>query len=479
MNQSGLDRRQVLSLALAAAALPASREALARKAQRTPMSLRYPLRLSANENPWGPGPQARAAIVAATDEGCRYGMDFQARLVEAVAAREKVDKSSIAIGSGSDVAKETGGIILVRSDVRDVDLGLIFGLGFPPSLNQEKEQAARSSLRELSDKLNSMPGVRAASFSAGAAPLQGEDDLYFWLDGQPKPANTSEMNMTLVYRVEPAYLAAMSIPLKQGRFFTAQDKEQTQPVAVIDEAFARQYFPNTDPIGKGIRLGDDDPALQIVGVVGHVKQWSLATEDQQSLQAQLYLPLRQLPGTPSRVSVVMRFEGEKAAAPSFDAVRRVVQTHHRENVVFGAQTLKEILAESLAAQRFAMILLEAFAAVALLLASIGLYGVISYLAGQRTHELGIRLALGAQRRDVLRLVLSDGMKPACGGVALGLIVALGLTRLLANLLYGVSATDPLTFAATAALLAAIALLACWLPARRATKVDPVVALRSE
>ncbi|HMY76670.1 MAG TPA: FtsX-like permease family protein, partial [Blastocatellia bacterium] len=149
------------------------------------------------------------------------------------------------------------------------------------------------------------------------------------------------------------------------------------------------------------------------------------------------------------------------------------------NVVFGAQTLKEILAESLAAQRFAMILLEAFAAVALLLASIGLYGVISYLAGQRTHELGIRLALGAQRRDVLRLVLSDGMKPACGGVALGLIVALGLTRLLANLLYGVSATDPLTFAATAALLAAIALLACWLPARRATKVDPVVALRSE
>ncbi|HMV82228.1 MAG TPA: ABC transporter permease [Blastocatellia bacterium] len=356
---------------------------------------------------------------------------------------------------------------------------LTFGLGFPPSLNQEKEQAARSSLRELSDKLNSMPGVRAASFSAGAAPLQGEDDLYFWLDGQPKPANTSEMNMTLVYRVEPAYLAAMSIPLKQGRFFTAQDKEQTQPVAVIDEAFARQYFPNTDPIGKGIRLGDDDPALQIVGVVGHVKQWSLATEDQQSLQAQLYLPLRQLPGTPSRVSVVMRFEGEKAAAPSFDAVRRVVQTHHRENVVFGAQTLKEILAESLAAQRFAMILLEAFAAVALLLASIGLYGVISYLAGQRTHELGIRLALGAQRRDVLRLVLSDGMKPACGGVALGLIVALGLTRLLANLLYGVSATDPLTFAATAALLAAIALLACWLPARRATKVDPVVALRSE
>jgi len=355
---------------------------------------------------------------------------------------------------------------------------LTFGLNFPPSMNTASPEAAHAIARDLSDRLNSMPGVKAASFSAGASPLQGEDDLWFWIEGEPKPESTSQMHMALVYQVEPAYLTAMGIPLKRGRFFTEQDDVRSQSVVVIDEVLARQYFPSVDPIGKRINLGGDRDPLQIIGVVGHVKQWGLdASDGRKSLQAQLYEPLRQFPGSPASLSVVVRAEG--AAPALWAALRRVVQSQNSENIISRAQTMNEVIAGTLAPQRFSMILLDAFAAVALLLASIGLYGVISYLVGQRTQEIGVRLALGAQRRDVARLVLSQGMKMALSGVALGLLAALGLTRLLAEMLYGVSATDPATFAVITLLLVMVALLASYLPARRATKVDPLVALRHD
>src|SRR5262249_55015249 len=174
--------------------------------------------------------------------------------------------------------------------------------------------AAHANARDLSDRLNSVPGVKAASFSAGAAPLQGEDDLWFWIEGEPKPESSSQMHMALVYRVEPGYLTAMGIPLKRGRFFTDQDETPSQSVVVIDEVASRQYFPNVDPIGKRINLGGDRNQLQIVGVVGHVKQWGLdASDAQQSLQAQLYEPLRQLPGSPDGLNVVVRAEGATPA----------------------------------------------------------------------------------------------------------------------------------------------------------------------
>jgi predicted permease len=353
---------------------------------------------------------------------------------------------------------------------------LSFGLSLSPSMKTASPDAVRASLRELSDQLSSTPGVRAVSFSAGAIPLAGEDDLFFWVEGQPKPASQSEMPMALVYRVEPGYLTAMGIPLKQGRFFTNQDDERSQPVVVIDEVFARKHFGATDPIGRRIHQEGQDPQ-QIIGVVGHVKQWSLDSDDSQSLQAQLYEPFRQVSTGWAGVGAVLRSEG--GTPVPFDSIRRVVQNHNKQNVISRPQTMNEVIAASLAQHRFSMILLDAFAVVALLLASLGLYGVISYLVGQRTHELGIRLALGAQRKDVLRLVLGHGMKMALGGVALGLIAALGLTRLLGKMLYGVSATDPLTFAVIALLLTAVALLASFVPARRATKVDPLVALRYE
>jgi predicted permease len=357
---------------------------------------------------------------------------------------------------------------------------LSFGLSFPPSMRAVSPEARRAALRDLSERLNSMPGVKAASFLTGASPMQGREGVFFWLDGQPKPASTSEMKQALVYRVEPGYLTAMGIPLKLGRFFTAQDETGTQPVVVIDEIFARQYFPNADPLGKRINLEDNRGPSEIVGVVGHVKQSGLDSDDRQSLRAQLYLPFRQF-GWSSEVGVVARVEGaaRTTATAHFEALRRVVQSQHSHNVIYEPQTMNEVIADSLSRRRFAMMLLNAFAVVALLLSSIGLYGVVSYLVGQSAHELGIRLALGAQRADVLLLVLSQGLKMALGGVALGLLAARGLTRLLEKMLYGVSATDLMTFTAIPLLLMSVALFACFVPAWRATKVDPLIALRSE
>ncbi|HZE68239.1 MAG TPA: ABC transporter permease [Pyrinomonadaceae bacterium] len=359
---------------------------------------------------------------------------------------------------------------------------LTFGLNLPPALQTASPNTVRTALRDLSDKLGSMPGVRAVSFSAGGVPLQGEDDLFFWLEDRPKPASQSEMNMALVYRVEPGYLTTMSIPLKRGRFFNDQDHERAQPVVVIDEVFARKYFGEADPVGKRIQQEGQDPQ-QIVGVVGHVKQWSIDADEEQSLQAQLYEPFRQLPDNslPSSAGVLIRSENTSGGGgPAlFESIRRIVQSQNSQNVIFRPQTMNEVIADTLAARRFSMIVLDAFAVVALLLASVGLYGVISYLVGQRTHELGIRIALGAQSKTVLRLVLGQGMKMALAGVVLGLVAAVGLTRLLARMLYGVSTTDPLTFAAIALLLISVAMLACIIPARRASRVDPLIALRYE
>jgi ABC-type antimicrobial peptide transport system permease subunit len=214
-----------------------------------------------------------------------------------------------------------------------------------------------------------------------------------------------------------------------------------------------------------------------------VKQWSIDADETNELQAQLYLPFRALPdeSLPTGAGVVVRSTGSSSdVTPGlFSSIRSVVASQSSQNVLSSPQTMNEVIAGSLAPQRFSMVLLGAFAAVALMLASLGIYGVISYLVGQRTQELGIRIALGAQRNDVLRLVLGHGMKMALGGVALGLIVAVTLTRLIAKMLFGVSPTDPGTFAAITVLLMTVALMACLIPAWRAAKVDPLVALRDE
>ena len=355
-----------------------------------------------------------------------------------------------------------------------------FGLNFPPSERNATGPQVRSTLREISDKLSSIPGIKSSSFVSGAAPLQSEDDLLFWIEGEPKPTGGSDMHMALFYVVEPGYLDAMSIPLKRGRFFNQQDDERSTPVAVIDEALARKYFTDTDPIGKRIIV--NDVASQIIGVVGHVKQFGLVADGQESLQAQLYLPFRaqtdaNLEGGIGGAAVVLR--SQAGVGNVFNTVREVIGQQNSQNVISRPQTLDEVIAGSISTERFSMYLLGAFATVALLLASLGIYGVISYLVGQRTHELGVRIALGAQRRDIVRLVLGHGLRMALAGVAIGVFAALALTRLMSKILFGVSATDPLTFAAISVLLTFIALFACYIPARRATKVDPLEALRNE
>jgi putative ABC transport system permease protein len=332
----------------------------------------------------------------------------------------------------------------------------------------------------VSDSLGSLPGVQAASFQAGAFPILDEDDTLFWIEGEPKPATGNDMHATLTSAVEPNYLTAMGIPLKQGRFFDKHDDEHAPWVIVVDEVFANKFFPNGDAIGKRIRQGDNDPQT-IIGVVGHVKVWGLDSDDSQPLRAQMYEPLRQFPDQgvaqfATGVRVVLRTAGSQQP---IDSIRSLVKNLNGQNLVYNAQTMNEALAASLSSRRFAMLLLDAFAILALLMASLGLYGVISYLVERRTQELGIRIALGAQSRNVLRLVLGDGLKMTVTGVLVGLLAAFGLTRLLTGMVYGVSTTDPATFAAIATLLIVVALLACYIPARRATKVDPLIALRYE
>jgi predicted permease len=357
-----------------------------------------------------------------------------------------------------------------------------FGLSFPPSMNHASPQQIRASYRELDDKLTATQGVKAVSQVWGALPMSSDDEQLFWLDGQPKPANEEGMNWAVDYIVEPGYLNVMNIPLQRGRFFNSQDDEHSPLVAVVDEVFARKYFPHQDPIGQRIVMNSGGRKLEIVGIVGHVKQWGLDLDDTQSLRAQLYIPCMQMPDdfitlVSSGTSLVVRYDGN--LTPVFDAIRRTSRQMSSQQVIFGDQTMESIIADSIAARRFAMILLGAFAVLALGLAAIGIYGVIAYVVGQRTQEIGIRMALGAQRRDVLGLILWQGTRLALLGVAIGMAGAFALTRLMTDLLFGVAATDPLTFALLAGILTVVAMAACYVPARRATRVDPVAALRWE
>jgi predicted permease len=290
------------------------------------------------------------------------------------------------------------------------------------------------------------------------------------------------MKWTLSYVVGPGYLDAMSIRLVRGRFLGPQDGPRTTPVAVVDEVFARTYFPDGEAVGRRIHLEQRTQPVEIVGIVGHVKQWGLDSDDRNSLRAQLYVPWTQasdglLSLLAGGVGVTVRTAGDprQALLPLRDAIGRLGS----QNTVFGAQTMPEIVTESLGRQRFTMVLFAIFGGLALVLAAIGIYGVVSYLVGQRTGELGLRMALGAQRRDILRLILAGGGRLTVIGIGLGTACALGLTRLMEGLLYQVRPTDPATFTAVGLGLIGVALAACAVPARRASRVDPMVALRQE
>jgi predicted permease len=363
---------------------------------------------------------------------------------------------------------------------------LTFSMSMPPSMIGASPEAVRAAVRDLDAKLASTPGVQVMSETWGASPLGSDDENVFWLDGQPKPASQNDMSWALDYIVEPGYLQTMGIPLQRGRFFTPQDNERAPRVVVIDDVFARKFFGNQDPLGRGVMLNDSlknaGTRAEIVGVVGHVNQWGLDSDDTEQIRAQLYIPCMQMPDeffslVPGGISVMVR--AANTTAGLLDGIRSTSRQMSSDQVIYAAQTMDEIISDSLAARRFSMILLGIFAGLALLLSSVGIYGVISYLVGQRTQEIGIRIALGARRWDVLRLVLSHSVKMAVLGVLIGVAASLALTQLMGKMLYGVSATDPLTFVAVAAVLTFVALSASYIPARRATRVDPIVALRYE
>lgn len=340
----------------------------------------------------------------------------------------------------------------------------------------------RAHLRAFDDTMRSIPGVEAVSVTLGSRPMIHDSALPFWIEGEPKPAHDNEMPQAMFYLAEDGFQQAMGIRLLRGRFISVHDDEHSPVVIDIDDAFARTYFPNQDPIGRHVNLTQFNVRAEIVGIVGHVKQWGPTGASKSGVEAQFFYPFMQLPErlmpmVADAVAVVLRSQGDPGAIMS--DVRQAVRRQDAREVIYNVQTMQDVWSSALTARRLSMILLGAFASLALVLACIGIYGVISYLVGQRTPEIGVRMALGAHRRDILRLILGHGARMALAGAAVGIAASLGLMRLMANQLFGVTAHDPLTFAAVAVVLVLVALAACYIPARRAMRVDPMVALRYE
>jgi predicted permease len=420
--------------------------------------------------------------------------DVQNRLKDgargATSSRHRAQTIFVLVQMAMTLVLLVGAGLMIRSlaALWNVDPGfrsdnvLSFGLSLPSSMLTANAATIRAALRQDVRIIQSVPGIQGVSLSWGAFPMAGEDDGLFWFAGQPKPTSENDMNWTLSYVVEPDYLSVMGIRIQRGRFFTQADDEHSPNVAVIDDVFAHKFFGDRNPIGQRLHLASSDTDVEIVGVAGHVNQWGLDSDSTNSLRAQIYTPYMQLRDeeiqiAPPGTSVAIRYTG--SATPVFAAIRRALQNSNSDNVVYDAQTMNEIISDSLAARRFSMQILGFFAALALLLSSIGIYGVISYVVGQRTHEFGIRLALGAQRSDIFRLVFGRVAYIAAAGVGIGVLAALALTHLMTKIIFGVSPTDPLTFAGVSILLILVALLACYVPARRAMHVDPMDALRYE
>lgn len=323
----------------------------------------------------------------------------------------------------------------------------------------------------LLERLNALPGAQSASAAGGMPIIGGGTQAPFHVEGQPEP-KPGEAPIADLASITPDYFHVMGMTLRRGRAFTEQDDQNATRVIIVDDSFAERHWPNAVPLGKRVQLGDNEIWWTVVGVVGRVKQEGLERETN---RVQAYLPFLQNPWRAMTIGV------RSAADPTslIAAVRQQVLTLDRDLPIFSVRTMEQILTDSIASYRLSTLLLSAFAAVALILASIGIYGVMSYSVEQRTHEIGIRLALGGQVWDVLKLVVGQGMALTSIGASLGLAGGFALTRFMKTLLFGVSAADPWTFATVAVSLLSVALLACYLPARRATKVDPLLALRHE
>jgi predicted permease len=338
--------------------------------------------------------------------------------------------------------------------------------------------ALRAFPSQVLERLQSAPGVSSATYSTGL-PLSGFSETSFKIAGQPE-VGLSELPLAAFFVTAPNYFEAMQIPLLEGRGFQPTDGKGSPLVAVVDEALARRFFPGRSALGERLSLNGDAIQAEIVGVAKHVTAYGPG--DEEPAPVQFYLPFQQAPdefvlAAGRRLQVAVR--GERDAVALVPLVRQEFKTLDPDQALADLKPMEQLVAEELEERQFVLGLVALFAALALVLASIGIYGVMSYTVAQRTREMGIRIALGAQGGDVLRLVVGHGLRLAAIGVGVGALGSMALTQLLGSLLAGVSATDPVTFAATALVLAGVATVASWVPAQRAVRVDPARILRAD
>ena len=325
---------------------------------------------------------------------------------------------------------------------------------------------------QLLERVSALPGIEACAL-IDAAPMSGNSNvLGFVIEGRP-PLPPDQFQDAEAYAASENYFRVLNIPLKRGRVFTSEDRPDGPQAVVINETFARRYFPDEDPLGHRINLDNPQtsPWATIVGVVGDVRHEAMGQEP----YPQMYAASAQNP--PRGATLVMKTEADPSSLIS--AIRSEIRNLDASLPLYNIRPMEQLTRESMARPRFNTFLIALFAALALLLASVGIYGVMSYSVTQRTHEIGVRMALGAASTDITKMIVAHGLKVSLAGVAVGLAASFGLTRLMKSLLYGVSATDPITFTGIAALLTLVAIVACYIPARRATHVDPMVALRYE
>jgi putative ABC transport system permease protein len=384
-----------------------------------------------------------------------------------LAAFEIALASVLLIGTGLTI-KSFSRVLEVQPgfDTQDV---LTMQLDLPQSRYSKPLQVSNF-YHELLRRIRNLPGVRAAGIVT-PLPLTGEGyQTNFDIEGRPLPS-PGHFPSSDYHTVSPGYFRAMGIPLLRGRLFSHSDNSKAPGVAVVSESFARRYWPNEDPIGRRFDQQANGQWHSVIGVVGNTKQYGLESHT----KTEFYLPYLQHPLNYMTIVVRTATNPVSLTAP----VRAQVASLDKDLPVYNVRTMKRLLAESVSSSRMTILLLGIFSLLAIVLAAVGIYGVVAYWVAQRTHEIGVRMALGARQLDVLRMVLRQGMRLAAIGIGCGIVAALGLTRLMASLLFDVKPSDPVTFVVVALVVAGVTFLACYIPARRATRVDPMVALRYE
>ena len=422
---------------------------------------------------FGLAPALRASRVGLSEvlkEGGRGAAGGQRHFLRNLLVVSEVAMSLVLLVGAGLLVKSMVRLLEVKPGFNPKNLATMW-ISFSSARYSAPERTAQF-LEELLPRLEALPGVSGVAFS-NDLPLEGQDTTSIPTIEGVSPFKKGEEPLVGIHVVNPRYFEAMGIPLLRGRAFAERDRLNSTPVAVINESMAKRFWPTEDPIGKRFRVLGSGPRdlLEIVGVVGDVRHNGL--NNPASMDS--YLPVLQRPW--DYIGLAVRAKGDAAALAA--SVGAVVRSIDPSQPVFGVRNFDQVLDETLAGRRLALTLLGLFATLAAVLAAVGLYGVMAFSVTQRTHEIGIRMALGAQPGDVLRMVIRQGLTMALAGVAIGIGAALGLTRFLTSMLFEVNPTDPVTFVAVALGLAAVALVACYVPARRATRVEPVIALRYE